>query len=59
MSIPQLGPCPPRFTELKAQIASSYPNFEHRITQAWHEVLGELATATADIISKGPDVRTV
>ena len=56
MTIPQLGPCPPRFAELKSQIAASYPNFEENVTRAWREVLSELKTVTDDIIAKGSEV---
>ncbi|KAF9453175.1 DUF1479-domain-containing protein [Macrolepiota fuliginosa MF-IS2] len=44
---------PPRFLELKREIASSYPDFEIRITQAWKEVIVELATVSAKIKQDG------
>lgn len=56
---PQLGPCPPRFTELKQKIAASYPDFEQRATQAWNDILAELKTVTADIAKRGPDVSAI
>ena len=59
MTIPQLGPCPPRFTELKSQIAALYPNFEENVTRAWREVLLELKTVTDDIIAKGSEVHAI
>ena len=59
MAPPQLGPCPPRFTELKRTIASSYPDFEQRVTRAWTDVLAELKTATAEIAKQGSEVGTV
>jgi hypothetical protein len=42
---------PPRYQELKQEIANSYPNFEERITKAWGEILDELQK-TAEIIEK-------
>ena len=53
---PELGPCPPRFTELKKDIADSYPNFQERVTQAWNELLGELKTGTTSIAQQGSEV---
>ena len=52
----ELGPCPPRFVELKKEIAGSYPDFEARVTKAWGEILQELEKATKDIASKGSQV---
>ena len=57
MSKPELGPCPPRFVELKQQIAASYPDFEARVTKAWNELLADLEGVTADIAKQGTDVR--
>ena len=56
MSIPELGPCPPRLAELKRSIAEAYPDFEARVTRAWEDVLAELVTATAKIASTGSEV---
>ena len=53
---PELGPCPPRFTELKKDIADSYPDFQERATKAWNELLGELKTGTASIAQQGSEV---
>lgn len=49
---PSTATFPPRFADLKREIASSYPDFEARITQAWKEVIDELV-ATADKINRG------
>lgn len=53
---PELGPCPPRFTEIKHDIAESYPNFQERVTQAWNEILQELKSAVADFARQGSEV---
>ena len=37
---------PPRFIDLKGSIASSYPDFEARATNAWHEIIAELDKVT-------------
>lgn len=47
---------PPRFVDLKKEIASSIPNFEQHVTKAWAEVLKELATKTEEIARLGPQV---
>ncbi|CAL1716090.1 unnamed protein product [Somion occarium] len=52
---PELGPCPPRFTEIKHDIAESYPNFQERVTQAWNEILQELKSAVADFARQGSE----
>lgn len=56
MSPPQHKPLPPRFADLKREIASSYPNFQERVTKAWGEVLEELEKYTGEIIAEGPNV---
>lgn len=56
MSQPQYGPLPPRFIELKREIASSFPDFEQRATVAWNDLLKELKTATDEISARGSDV---
>ncbi|KAH9847534.1 DUF1479-domain-containing protein [Lenzites betulinus] len=48
-----VGPCPPRFVELKKEIAASYPDFEARVTKAWGEILEALDSRTKDIAQKG------
>lgn len=53
---PSVVPYPPWFSELKREIASSYPDFEARITQAWKEVIEDLSEATSKIHQAGPDV---
>ena len=37
---------PPRFIDLKRSIASSYPDFEARATNAWREIIAELDKVT-------------
>lgn len=37
---------PPRFVDVKRSIASSYPDFEARATNAWYEILEELDKVT-------------
>jgi hypothetical protein len=49
---------PERFANLKRDIATSIPNFQQRVTQAWREVLADLATRTEEIAKAGPDVCT-
>lgn len=53
---PQFGPCPPRFSDLKKEIADSYTDFEAGVTKAWGEILTELNKATKDIASQGSQV---
>lgn len=57
MSQPELDPLPPSFVELKQEIASTFPDFERRVTAAWADILKELKTATDEIIVRGSDVR--
>ncbi|KAM5544876.1 hypothetical protein V8D89_001774 [Ganoderma adspersum] len=47
------GPLPPRFADLKKEIAVSIPDFETRATKAWGEILVELDKATKEIATKG------
>lgn len=42
------------FVQLKHDIASFYPDFERRATQAWNEVLEELSAVTTEIAKQGP-----
>ena len=52
------GPLPPRFANLKREIANSVgPDFEQRVTTAWVDLLAELAKTTADIERDGSEVR--
>ncbi|KAH9917026.1 uncharacterized protein B0H18DRAFT_47152 [Fomitopsis serialis] len=55
MSQPEFGPCPPRFIELKKEIAASYPDFQARVTKAWNELLAELEVFTADVAKQGTE----
>ena len=56
MSTPQFGPCPPRFVDLKKEIAASYPDFEANATKAWGEILAEAEKVTKEIASEGSKV---
>lgn len=49
---------PPRFVDLKREIAASYPDFEARATRAWGEIVEHLHESTKDIIDSGSDVST-
>ena len=53
---PQFGPCPPRFSDLKKEIAASYTDFEAGVTKAWGEILAELDKVTKEIASQGSQV---
>ncbi|KIP06972.1 hypothetical protein PHLGIDRAFT_90163 [Phlebiopsis gigantea 11061_1 CR5-6] len=55
MAQPDFGPCPPRFADIKRQIAASYPDFEERATKAWADILAELDKATTDIAHWGSE----
>ncbi|KAF8150934.1 hypothetical protein B0H34DRAFT_730672 [Crassisporium funariophilum] len=46
---------PPRFIDVKAAIAASYPDFEARVTQAWAEILQEMVKVTDVIKAEGVD----
>ncbi|KAI0084900.1 DUF1479-domain-containing protein [Irpex rosettiformis] len=52
----ELIPLPARFAELKQQIAASVPGFEHRVTQAWGELLKEMKGRTDEIATRKTDV---
>jgi hypothetical protein len=56
MSQPNSGLYPPRFVDLKRQIASSYPDFENRVTRAWKEVVEELVVVSERIQAGGSEV---
>ncbi|PPQ74604.1 hypothetical protein CVT24_004193 [Panaeolus cyanescens] len=49
----KLPPMPPRFADLKASIAASYPGFEQNLTRAWGELLAELDLKTKQIKYEG------
>ncbi|KAJ8692194.1 hypothetical protein PTI98_009529 [Pleurotus ostreatus] len=51
------GGMPPRFVDLKQEIASSYPDFEQRATKAWNEILVALEEVTKSIAEGGSEVR--
>ena len=53
MSTPQFGPCPPRFVDLKKEIAAGR---EDGLVQSWRAVLKELEGATEEIARRGNDV---
>ncbi|KAG6827163.1 hypothetical protein H0H92_012923 [Tricholoma furcatifolium] len=46
---------PARFSDLKREIANSYPDFKERATKAWGEIIDELKVVTADIAKTGSD----
>ncbi|KAL0945418.1 hypothetical protein HGRIS_000910 [Hohenbuehelia grisea] len=46
---------PPRFADLKREIAESYPDFEERVTKAWGEILDELSKVTRDMTETGSE----
>ncbi|KAF9478840.1 DUF1479-domain-containing protein [Pholiota conissans] len=46
---------PPRFVDLKASVAASYPDFEKNATQSWAEILEELDKVTKLIKEQGVD----
>lgn len=56
---PETASFPNRFVDLKREIASSYPDFQQRLTNAWVDVLGQLEETTNRIISEGPSVSIV
>ena len=50
---------PPRFADLKRSIASSYPDFEARATNTWHEIIAELDKVAKVIKEEGLNVKTL
>jgi len=48
---------PPRFAQLKREIAESYPDFEQRVTKAWKEIIEQLNETTQVIAKEGSNVR--
>jgi hypothetical protein len=52
----QTASFPDRFVDLKREIASSHPDFQERLTNAWVDVLEQLEKTTNRIISEGPSV---
>ncbi|KZT20478.1 DUF1479-domain-containing protein [Neolentinus lepideus HHB14362 ss-1] len=49
-------PMPPRFVELKYEIAKSYPDFQKRATEAWARLLLSLALSTQQIAKEGTNI---
>lgn len=43
-----------RLVQFKREIADLYPDFEKRVTQAFHEVVNELEKVTNEIAQAGP-----
>ena len=50
-------PLPPRFADLKREIAESYPDFEKRVTDAWAEIVQQLKETSEVVKKEGSDVR--
>ncbi|KAF8645864.1 hypothetical protein AX16_007522 [Volvariella volvacea WC 439] len=46
---------PPRFAELKKEIAGLYPDFEVNVTRAWKEIIEELEKVTNVVKNVGSD----
>jgi hypothetical protein len=55
--IGRMSSLPPRFADLKREIASSYPDFEERVTKAWAEIIDQLNETTKVIATEGSEVR--
>jgi hypothetical protein len=55
MSLETAG-LPNRFVNLKREIAASHADFQHRLTNAWVDVLEQLDERTDRIIKGGPSV---
>lgn len=49
---------PARFVDLKHEIASSYPDFEARVTTAWNEILQHLEAVSLKVAESGSEVST-
>lgn len=47
---------PPRFVDLKKQIAASYPDFEKNAVRSWGEILEEMDKVTKVVMKEGTDV---
>lgn len=41
---------------IKEEIASTYPDFEERVTRAWTDILDEMKKVTQEISAGGPEV---
>ncbi|KAG6904910.1 hypothetical protein DXG01_006269 [Tephrocybe rancida] len=46
---------PPRFADLKREIAASFPNFQENATKAWGEIIAQLKVVNAEIAEAGPE----
>ncbi|TFK73248.1 DUF1479-domain-containing protein [Pluteus cervinus] len=46
---------PPRFADLKREIAESYPDFQERATRAWAEIVEQLEHTSETVVKTGPD----
>ncbi|TFK35599.1 hypothetical protein BDQ12DRAFT_611456 [Crucibulum laeve] len=46
---------PPRFADLKREIAATYPDFQEHATKAWSEIIEQLEEVTKVIAAEGPD----
>ena len=51
-------PLPPRFADLKREIAESYPDFERRVTDSWAEIVQQLKETSEVVKKEGSDVRS-
>lgn len=49
-------PLPERFADIKRNIATSLPDFQKRVTEAWADILKELEQRTKTIKEEGPNV---
>lgn len=50
---------PPRFIDLKKEIASTYPDFAQRATEAWAGIIEQLQSVNADIAKVGSGVMSL
>ncbi|KAG6853314.1 hypothetical protein C0991_005240 [Blastosporella zonata] len=48
-------PLPARFSDLKREIAASYPDFQKHATKAWGEIIAQLKVVTESIAQAGSD----
>jgi hypothetical protein len=48
---------PPKFLDLKREIAASFPDFEERVTKAWKEIIEELTAFSDKVQKEGSNVR--
>jgi len=50
---------PPRFADLKREIAESHPDFERHVTDAWAEIVQQLKVTSEVVKREGSDVRFI